>query len=242
MRAPQWVQSIDEPEAWAIEHRWLLEAALAEFDRTGEWPLIEDVQRALATTPERAVAVRQLVIDIPPALGARFSQRVELTVRALSFCPDGASLLALFVRAMQQAVSCYPGDGPGQPVLHGHQIKTNLQLTDEEYRKVSTLLFSEGWFFGNGGGDAAGNWNREVGAEILRIRDVTDIAGYLDAVAEYRFGPPEIELPATDTSRLPVLRRPRSWLAKRDPSVSDLLIITVVGGAIVGVLLWLLLG
>ena len=48
VRAPAWVQGVDQPHQWATQHRWLLEAAFDAFDREGEWPRIEDVQLSLA--------------------------------------------------------------------------------------------------------------------------------------------------------------------------------------------------
>lgn len=240
MRAPQWVHGIDEPDAWAVEHRWLLEAAFAAFNRRAEWPLIEDVQRDLADEPERAIAAAQLVIDMPSALGARFSQTVQLTVRALAHVPDAAPLLNLLVRVMREAVSRYPGDGIEQPVIRGSEIKERFELDEATYRKVSALVFSEGWFFNGGGGDAEGDWYRFVRAEILQLRDVKDIGSYLDAVARYRFGPPEVEIPHEPARRTSLLKRPGRWLAKRDITVFDLLLITVVGGIIVGISIWLL--
>ncbi|MGI8557489.1 MAG: hypothetical protein ACR2ND_04130 [Solirubrobacteraceae bacterium] len=128
MRSPTWVQSVDGPNAWAAEHQWLLETAFDLFDQTSEWPSIEDVQRLLADKPERAVAVRQLVFDIPGALGARFSQHVELTVAALAHCPQADPLLDLFVQIMQEAVRRYPGEGSGQPVLRGSEVKAQFGL------------------------------------------------------------------------------------------------------------------
>lgn len=242
MRAPQWVHGVDQPEAWAIEHRWLLEAAFAAFDRTAEWPLIEDVQRDLADDPDRAVAVAQLVIDIPPPLGARFSQRVELTVRALAHVSSAAPLLSLLVRVMQEAMSRYPGEGSEQPVIRGSEIKEEFELDDVTYRKVSALVFSEGWFFNGGGGDAEGDWHRVVRAEILHLRGVTEIRSYLDAVARYRFGPPEVEILHEPTRPTSLLGRAGRWFAKREVTVFDLLLITVIGGIIVGIAILLLTG
>ncbi len=239
-RSPQWVQGVDDPEAWAVSHQWLLEAAFAAFDRTAEWPLIEDVQRDLAAEPERAVAVPQLVLDIPPSLGARMSQRVELTVRALAHVPDAAPLLELLVLVMREAVSLYPGEGPEQPALRGSQIKEHFDLDDATYRKLSTLVFSEGWFFNGGGGSGDGDWHRFVRGEILHLREVPDIDDYLDAVARYRFGAPEIEAPR-DSARAPARwAGPYRWLYKRDVTVIDLLLITVLGGIVVGIVVWLL--
>ena len=133
------------------------------------------------------------MVDIPSALGARHSERVELTVRALSYCPAAAPLLDRFVAAMKEAVRRYPGEPHERPpVLQGSALKEALNLDDAEYRTLSTLLFSESWFFGNGSGNADGDWTRAIRAEILVLKDVTNIEGYLDAVARYRFGPRQI--------------------------------------------------
>lgn len=240
MRSPRWIQSVDDPRAWATQNRWLLETVFEIFDRTGEWPAIEDVQRVLAEEPERAVAVRQLVFDIPPTLGARFSQHAQLTVPALAHCRKAAPLLELFVRVMQEAMRRYPGESSEQPTLRGSEIQAQFELDDATYRKVSTLVCSEGWFFGGGGGDVDGDWYRFVRAEILLLNDMTDIDGYLDIVARYRFGPSEVEAPPS--RERDALRRPLGWLTKRDLSVLDLLAITVVGGLVVAVVGWILLG
>jgi hypothetical protein len=239
-RAPQWVNGVDEPDIWAREHQWLLETAFVSFDRTGEWPLVEEVQQDLAAQPDRAIAVGQLVVDIPPALGARFSQHVQLTVRALSHVPAAASILELFVRAMQVALVRYPGKRGTPPVIRGSAIRTQLELDEASFKKVLTLLESEPWFFGSGGTDGTGDWYRDIRAEILCLRGVSDIQSYLDAVAGYRFGPAEIEVASPPGRRAGLAQRPRRWLAKREVSVLDLLVITIVGGVFVGVVVWLL--
>lgn len=239
-RAPQWVNGVDEPDSWARKHRWLLETTFAAFDRTGEWPLVAEVQHDLAAQPGRAIAVGQLVVDIPPALGARFSQHVQLTVRALSHVPAAAPTLELFIRAMQVALIRYPGKGGTPPVIRGSEIQAQLELDEATFKKVLTLLESEPWFFGNGGTDGAGDWYRDIRAEILCLRGVSDIQGYLDAVARYRFGPAEIEIASPPRTRPGLVQQPHRWLAKREVSVFDLLVITIVGGVIVGIVVWLL--
>lgn len=150
VRSHRWVQSVDQPSEWAQEHRWLLEAAFAAFADTGEWPLIEDVQASLAAEPEHAIAVAQLVIDMPSELGARHSQNVQLTVRALVHVPAAAGLLDLFVQALREAVSLYPGDGPQRPTLRGLDLKRKFDLAPLAYRKLVALFNTEGWFFGDG--------------------------------------------------------------------------------------------
>jgi hypothetical protein len=235
VRSHAWAQSVDGPAAWAREHRWLLEAAFAAFNRTGEWPLIEDVQANLAGEPDRAVAAAQLVVEMPPELGARHSQNIQLTVRALVHVPAATDLLNFFVQAMRLAVTLYPGDGAERPTLRGSYLKEQLDLDETSYRRLSKIVCDEGWFFA-GGGEADGDWYRYVRAEILRIRDIQDVDGYLDELARHRFGPAEVEV-ARSPGRFTRLRRqPLRWFGKRDPTVSDLIVVGVITGVVAGVL------
>lgn len=109
------------------------------------------------------------------------------------------------------------------------------------YVKVSQLVWRETWFFGNGGGDVAGDWQFGVRAEVLLAEGIQSIDDYLDVVARYRFGPPTIEAGTLASSSSGRGGEIRGWLAKRETTIRDLLLITVLGGLIVGVVLWLLL-
>jgi hypothetical protein len=240
VRSFRHAQNVDEPYRWATEHLWFLEAVFGHFDRDGEWPLVEDVQRALAaSSPERAVAVAQLVIDVPSELGTRQVDRVTLTVRGLHRCRGAAPLLDLFVAAMRLAVDAYPGEGPS--TLSGATVRAALELDDFTYRKVSTLIFAEPWFFGGGSGNVDGEWERTISVHVLLLQGVDDVGGYLDVVARHRFGPPEVEAPPADvTGPAAALSAPRRWLAKREASNRDLLLIAVLGGLVVGLILLLI--
>jgi hypothetical protein len=238
--SPAWVQNVDRPHEWAVEHSWLLDAIFALFDRDGDWPRIGAVQRVLAdTSPAQAVAVAQLAIEIPAELGARHADRFTLTTQALSHCNGAKSLLASFVEVIHEAAVTYRASDEEQPaVLSGFAVKQSLGLDDSTYVRVSRLVFREPWFFGSGGGNVDDDWRYDVRAEVLLAEHIADIADYLDVVACYRFGPPEIEKPAMAGSS----QRPQDWLTKRDVTVRDLLAITIVGAVVAGVILWLLLG
>lgn len=239
-RSPAWVQNVDRPHEWAVEHSWLLSAIFELFDRDGDWPRVEAVQRVLAdTSSAQAVAVAQLAIEIPAELGARHTDRFTLTTRALSHCAGAGSLLVSFVEVIREAALAYRAGDEDQPaVLSGFAVKQSLGLDDATYVRVSRLVFHEPWFFGSGGGNVEDDWRYHVRAEILLAEDIQDIADYLDVVACYRFGPPEIEKPAAARSS----QRPQDWLAKRDVTVRDLLVIAIAGAVVAGVVLWLLLG
>jgi hypothetical protein len=193
-RSPAWEQNVDRPETWAREYKWLLDKVFAAFDRDGDWPRIEPIQRALADSDaRRAVSVGQLAIDIPSELGAREGERFALTTRALSHCDGAATLLSVFVEAIRQAAEAYRASADEHPPrLSGRALRDRLDLNDLMYVKVSRLLWREPWFLGGGGGDVDGDWEFTVRVEILLAEDIDNITDYLDAVARYRFGDPYI--------------------------------------------------
>ena len=210
-RSPAWERAVDAPEKWAHDHLWLLTAVFDAFDREGDWPSIEALQRTLADSDTtHAVAVAQLAIDIPSELGAREGERIALTSRALSYCDEAAALLSRLVEAIRLAAEVYrASDTEHPPVLSGFALKTRLELDDRTYVRASRLLFREGWFFGGGSGDVHDDWQRKVRVEVLLAEHVADIGEYLDCVARYRFGEPYvIEKPAQER---PVIRLQRDW-------------------------------
>jgi hypothetical protein len=223
---------------------WLLESIFALFDRDGDWPRIESVQRVLADSdPARAVAVAQLAIDIPSELGARHVDRFALTARALSHCNAATPLLSLFVAVMRQAAVAYRASDDEHPaVLSGFAVKRSLELDDLTYVKVSRLVFREPWFFGNGGGNVDEDWRYDVRAEVLLAENIHDITDYLGVVAQYRFGPPEIAAASPATSQHLVIDAARDWFTKRDLTVRDYLLVAIASAVVAGVVLWLLLG
>jgi hypothetical protein len=243
-RSLGWQQNVDRPRAWALEHLWLLEAVFAAFDRDGEWPKIEAVQRRLADSdPSQAVAVSQLAIDIPNQLGARQRDRLTLTTQGLVHCQDAARLLSAFVAVIRQAAIAYRASDDEHPaVLSGYAVKESVGLDDPMYVKVSQLVFREPWFFGSGGGNFDEDWHFDVRAEVLLAENIESINDYLDVVTRYRFGPSEIESQFPGGSKGRLVYAPRDWLTKRDLTVRDLLLVAIVGAVIAGALLWLLFG
>ncbi len=242
-RSPAWMQNVDQPHAWALGHKWLLEAVFSLFDRDGEWPRIESVQRTLASSdPERAVAVAQLAIDIPRELGAREVDRFALTVRALTYCDEAASLLENFVAVIGQALAAYPGEEEHPAALSGFAVRETLGLDDLTYRKVSTLVFREPWFFNGGSGNPTDDWSRPITVEVLLAKDIANVADYLNVIARYRFGPPEIDVAPEDTGEGGPLKVSRGWLDRRDATIRDLILVAIIAGVIVGVVLLVLHG
>jgi hypothetical protein len=242
-RSPAWIQKVDQPRDWALEHRWRLSATFANFDRDDEWPLLEAVQRTIAdTNATHAVAVRQLAVDMPNELGGRETDRIRLTAAGLSYCEGAGPLLAVFVKVIREAAAAYRASDESHPAqLSGLTMKEKLGLDDRTYTKLSQLVWRETWFFGNGGGDVAGDWQFGVRAEVLLAERIQSIDAYLDVVARYRFGPPTIAAATRASLASGVGPGIRGWLVKREATVRDLLLITIIGGVIAGVVLWLLL-
>jgi hypothetical protein len=73
-------------------------------------------------------------------------------------------------------------------------------------------------------------------------KGIQSIDDYLDVLARYRFGSPTIEAETLASPPGGPGHSLRGWLAKRETTVRDLLLVAVLGGLIVGVVLWLLLG
>jgi hypothetical protein len=239
VRSPKWISQVDDPERWAEDNQWFLSAVARRFLAEGMWPALDAVQRDFAASePELAIKANQTTFDLPSAIGARHGDSVSLTVRGLSFCPEAERALRQFVEAMRIAVETYSASQSGPANLSGHVVQQRLGLDAHACRVVSTLLFAEPWFFGNGSGDVDQDWNRAVRAEVLMLRDVTDLPGYLDAVGRLRFGEPEVPAPSQQRQ---LARRPQSWLSRRDPSIRDYIVIAIVTGIAVGIALWLVL-
>jgi hypothetical protein len=243
-RSQAWIQHVDSAHAWALEHLWLLEAVFRLFDREGEWPRIDALQRDLADIDlARAVAAAQLAIDIPSELGARNVDRLTLTTRALSYCEQASSLLALFVKVIQEAVLVYRASDDSHPaVLSGFAVKDRLGLDDSTYVKVSSLVWREPWFFAGGSGNVDDDWQYNVRAEVLLAEGLEHIDDYLEAVARYRFGPPAVPIEARNASRGRFAHIPRRWLAKRDLTARDYLVIAIASSVVAGAVLWLVFG
>ena len=78
--------------------------------------------------------------------------------------------------------------------------------------------------------------------EVLLAKDIANVADYLDVIARYRFGPPEIQAAPEDSGELDPLEASRGWLDKRDATIRDLILVAIIAGMIVGVALLLLHG
>ena len=77
------------------------------------------------------------------------------------------------------------------------------------------------------------------------LQEVTDVTGYIGAVARYRFGPPEVAgVQASDASGVGkmLVHAPARWLAKHETTIGDRIVIAVLTAVIAGVALWLLVG
>jgi len=83
---------LTEADAWAAEHRDLLECCFGHFQGAGEWPTLEQLQHDYEVKG-RDEDVSWLAFAMPRPLGFVEQQRLVLLVRALSHIPDAAPLL-----------------------------------------------------------------------------------------------------------------------------------------------------
>jgi len=81
--------ALTEADAWATEHRDLLERCFERFQEAGEWPSLEQLQHdyEVAGSDEN---VSRLAFAMPRPLGFVEQQRLVLLVRALSHVPGRA--------------------------------------------------------------------------------------------------------------------------------------------------------
>jgi hypothetical protein len=78
--------------------------------------------------------------------------------------------------------------------------------------------------------------------EVLLAKDIANAADYLDVIARYRFGPPEIHVAPEDTGERGPLKVSRGWLDRRDATIRDLILVAIIAGVIVGAVLLVLHG
>lgn len=174
---------------WARLHEEALTRVFKAFERDGEWPDGENLQRELNRSGSTHDLIAELR-DLPPSLGVfQGHGRVALSVRGLSFIPGARPLLEAYMKVITLAVGRYRGVEE-QPRITDEDLRTELGMDDELAKRVGGLVFGEGWPFGSGGGEADGSWYRDVPIELRHLIAAGDIDDFLAVQAKLRYGPP----------------------------------------------------
>jgi len=66
-------------DVWGTEHARFLHLVFVEFDRSGEWPVLEELVRKVARAGEK-IDLYHEVRGLPPSLGRLEGERVTLMV------------------------------------------------------------------------------------------------------------------------------------------------------------------
>lgn len=147
---------------WAIANRWFLGLVFSEFDRTGDWPQLQAMQRSLAQSGDPRNVI-QTAWNLPRELGHRESmpdERVVLMIFALRYVDDASELLTDYVNAFRLVAERYLT--PGEEVkIKREDLTSRLGLSDIQATKVARLLLTGTPWIG-GGSNELDSWERDV--------------------------------------------------------------------------------
>jgi len=217
-----------EADAWAAEHRDLLECCFERFREAGEWPTLEQLQHDYEVAG-REEDVSRLAFAMPRPLGFVEQQRLVLLVRALSHVPDAASLLEDWSAVLKLAYAKWRDDPSAQLTR-----ADALQVLDGDPRRTrfaALLFFRERWPFGSGRGGIDDEWSQEIISTVRDVRAARSPADIIEARSRTECPPPE-PTPDPDPPPQPAARPSAPRRAWRLVS-ENTLIATVIGGLVV---------
>jgi hypothetical protein len=172
---------------WARAYRAALAHVYAAFTREGEWPKIETLQRELNRSGDTHDLITELQ-GMPASLGViQHEGWVALSIRGLSTVPQAVPLLIAYMEVIKLAVDRYRGNDD-EPRVTDSDLRDELRMDGELAKRVGVLVFSEGWPFGSGGGEAGGSWYRDVPVELRHLIGAADIDDFLAVQAKLRYG------------------------------------------------------
>ncbi|MFI5709792.1 hypothetical protein [Kribbella sp. NPDC051620] len=175
----------------------LLQLVWEEFDRAGNWPTFETIDRTLLSRDDD-VDLKALIGQIPtthlhggrPSGGARPDPKgpLSLTVAGAAACSGTEQVLQVIITAARLGAATYRG-GPAQPAaVTFDQVLEELQLdlsdTEQQQlgRRSSMLLSWEPWK-SQTTIDERGGWTLELDGDIRLYKNVTTFAEYQQARA-----------------------------------------------------------
>lgn len=175
-----WRTVLRDGQAWASEHKALLDLVFHEFDQTGCWPIQDQLKRNLARAG-RDFRILEAAEELPQVLGwvVRSSGEIVLKPLALSALAEAELLVRHFMSALQLAVDSYLGPDPSPKVMR-EQLQTTLDLDDVELRKLGKILANEHLWLGSSADQKGNLIEVHVSDRILEFSGVSNISEYLE--------------------------------------------------------------
>jgi hypothetical protein len=228
-------------DAWAEDHARFLYLIFEVFDRTGAWPELPELQRDVARSGENRDLYDELR-NCPSSICTLDRDTLVLSVRGMNHCELAQPLVERFLATMALAYEIYHGDGPA--VIRSSDVAERLRLTTVDVLKLGTIIDREGWWFTGGTGTPGETWERNIGAQIMRLNGVQTPADYLKALARLSGLPVDAEpsppapgsKPSARSRIALAYRAVLGWQAKREHTIRDLLMVSVLAGLLVFVI------
>lgn len=220
--------ALTEADAWAAEHRDLLERCFERFQEAGEWPTLEQLQHDYEVAG-RDEDVSRLAFAMPRPLGFVEQQRLVLLVRALSHVPDAAPLLEDWSTVLRLAYTKWRDD-PSAELTRADALQV-LDGDPQRTRYAALLFFRERWPFGSGRGGIDDEWSQEIISAVRDVRAARSPADIIEARDRTELPPPGPTLDP-DPPPQPATRPSapnRAWRLVSE----NTLIATVIGGIVV---------
>jgi hypothetical protein len=219
---------LTEADAWATEHRDLLECCFERFQEAGEWPTLEQLQHDYEIKG-RDEDVSRLAFAMPRPLGFVEQQRLVLLVRALSHIPDAAPLLEDWCAVLGLAYTKWRDD-PSAQLTRADALQV-LDGDPQRTRLASMLFLRERWPFGSGRGGIDDEWSQEITSAVRDARGARSPADIIEARDRTELPPLEPPPDGDPPSQRPPGPSPlkRAWRVVSE----NTLIATVIGGIVV---------
>lgn len=171
---------------WAIEHRAVLEAIFAAFERNGIWPDPVELDRQLRSQGTK-IGVTAAANEMPRSLGERvhYPSSVDLSLFGLGCVAAASSLLDAYVATIWLALARFD-DASVPRRLTRADAQQALGLDDHTMDRLSAIVVGRGNFFLGSGDASPGSWDMEIDERVVLYEDVTTREELLARLASER--------------------------------------------------------
>lgn len=178
----------EDDRAWYEMHRSMVDRAVATYVGTGEWPLIDDLQRDLDRLGLR-LDVRGVTMTMPTSsdVPRLAPTQVVVPLRIACFSPAVEPVIDVCVAIVQRAVDLYLSNEP-KPTLHSDDVVLQGLTTRPALLFRAMRLVAENWPdpLGSRGGSESGWWCEVDGTMARRFAGIRTSDDYLDRQEEIR--------------------------------------------------------